>query len=105
MNPELVATAPDAARLRLAAERAKRRNDEANDAMDFLFLGDVDGRHAARCIHAVPCSRDYDPNPVPEAAPLDTRMYEGTGIAALYGLPGGEAHVWQLAGWNVGRSK
>jgi hypothetical protein len=105
MNPELLNRAPDASVLRLLAAAAKRRNDEANDALDFLFLGDADGRHAAKCVHALaggePCSRSYDPLPYPEAEPADARLYEGTGIAALYGLPGGEAHAWQLAGWTL----
>lgn len=103
MNPELLDVAPLEGRLKRAAEVAKRRNAEANDALDFVFLGNEDGRHDAKCLHAVPCSRDYDPSPYPEAVPADPRMYEGTGIAALYGLPGGEAHAWQLAGWNLTR--
>lgn len=92
--------APFEARARRAVELAQRRNAEANDALDFLFLGDEDGRHSAKCIHPEPCSRDYDPLPYPEAEP-DSRLYEGTGIGALYGAPNCEAHLWQLAGWNL----
>jgi hypothetical protein len=104
VNPELADRAPAHDVAKRAAEAWRRREKEANDALDFLFLGNEDGRHDARCVHAVPCSRDYDPVPYPEATPTDVRMYEDTGIGALYGLPGGEAHAWQLAGWNVGRS-
>jgi len=107
VNPELADTAQPADIAKRRAEAYARRNREANDALDFLFLGDEDGRHARKCVHAlaggVACSRTYDPLPYPEAMPTDTAMYEGTGIAALYGLPGGEVHAWQLAGWNVGR--
>lgn len=46
------------------------------------------------------CAREYDPMPYAEAEPLPG-FHDGTGIAALYGLPGGDAHAWQLAGWNV----
>ena len=88
-------------RTKNAARVARRRNDEANDALDFRFLGDEDGRHAAKCVHAlaggVACTRTYDPLEPPD----DTRLYEDTGIAALYDIPGGEYHAWQLAGWNI----
>lgn len=119
MNPELVHRSPDDARARHFAGVAARRNAEANDAMDFLFLGDEDGRHAEKCIHAVPCSRTYDPMPYPEAEPHDSRMYEGTGLGALYGLGDERALamadeegdliivtrslVTELAGWNLTR--
>ena len=100
MNAEFLNVAPAEARARQAADVARRRNAEANDALDFLVYGDEDGRHSAKCINEPTCSRDYDPLPYPEAAP-DPALYEGTAIAALYGLPGGERHAWQLAGWNV----
>lgn len=107
MNAELMNKAPSEAVARRAAAVEARRNAEANDALDFMFLGDDEGRHAEKCVHAkaggAPCSRGYDPMPYPEAAPADPGMYEGAGIAALYGLPGGEAHLWQLAGWNLTR--
>lgn len=103
-------------RTKNAARVAARRNAEANDALDFRFLGDEDGRHAAKCVHAlaggVACTRNYDPLEAPD----DTRLYEGTGIGALYGL-GDEVtttlhtengHVTvtrslvpELAGWNL----
>jgi len=114
MNPELVTKAPPDAVRRNALDVAKRRNVEANDAMDFRFLGDDEGRHAEKCVHDVPCSRNYDPLEAPD----DTRMYEGTGVGALYGL-GDEVtttlhkengHVTvtrslvaELAGWNLER--
>lgn len=107
MSEDLSPIAPVAARAKLKAERYARRNLEANCALDFLVWGDThaSGAHAERCVHVTaggaPCAREYDPNPYPESAPADSRLYEGTGIAALYGIPGGEAHAWQLAGWNV----
>jgi hypothetical protein len=84
----------------LAAER--RRQDEALCARDFLTWGDTRGSHAKFCVFGAddPCSRTYDPWPYPEAEP-DPSLYEGTGIGALYGLPGSEVHAWQLAGWNL----
>lgn len=92
-------------RARIAAENAERRNLEAACALDFLVYADEDeerGPHAGRCLHgADPCSRSYDPLPYREAEPADLRLYEGTGIGVLYGVPGCEAHHWQLAGWNL----
>lgn len=103
------ALARDAQRL------AKRRLAQFKDARDFLWNGDKAGRHVERCVYALacehdsgcrregcqPCSRDYDPMPYPEAAPEPAREYAGTGVGALYGLPGTEQHLWQLAGWSV----
>ena len=84
-------------------ELAARRQAEARDALHYLLDGDE--AHAEKCVHALagrePCSRDYDPKPYREATPDDSRMYAGTGIGLLYGLPGSEQHAWQLAGWNV----
>ena len=84
-------------------ELAKRREAERVDAYDFRVDGDEE--HAPHCVHALaggqPCSRTYDPKPYREAAPDETRLYEGTGIGLLYGLPGCERHAYQLAGWNV----
>lgn len=97
--------APADARARHIAELAKRRNAQANDAFDFVYGGDEDGRHAKRCVFALAggdaCARAYDPFPYPDAAPEPARDYDGTGIGALYGLAGAEAHAWQLAGWNL----
>lgn len=45
--------------------------------------------------------RVYDPFPYPEAAPQDPRMYEGTGIGCLYGLPGSERFLRELDDWVV----
>lgn len=117
------ALAPEAIRARVAADNANRRNAEANDALNFQFgldvviVGEVvddEGNlvHPGRaihdpekCLHALsasgPCSREYDPLPYPEAEPHDGSLYEGTGIAALYGLPGGERHAYNLAGWTL----
>ena len=89
--------------VRKNAERVlRRRNDEALCALDFLVWGDTRGVHSKFCVHGEddPCARTYNPRPYPEASP-DPRLYEGTAIGALYGLPGTERHLWQLAGWNL----
>ena len=43
----------------------------------------------------------YDPLPYAEAAPHDPRMYEGTGIGGLYGLPGSEWVANELGDWRL----
>jgi len=43
----------------------------------------------------------YDPLPYREALPLDPRMYEGTGIGALYGLPGCDHFLAELGDWRL----
>lgn len=114
-----MSVAAEKARGLRAAQLAKRREAERADAWDFLVFGDDDKRHAKWCVHAQacthdgscqrevcqPCSRTYDPLPSPRdgggAAPEPARFYAGTGVGALYGLPGSEQHLWQLAGWNV----
>lgn len=91
------------ARLQLDAEHARRRNGEANCALDFLVFGDDEerGPHAGRCICLPPCSRDYDPMPYVEAEP-EPGLHEGTSIGALYGLsPMTAAMAADLAGWNL----
>lgn len=80
---------------------AERREREKADALDYLFHGDPEGRHTKRCIHAVPCSREYNPMPYPEAA-VDPRMYEGTGVGLLYGLDGPRFLLLETAGWSLG---
>lgn len=65
----------------------------------------------------------YDPRPYPEAEPADPSMYAGTGIGALYDLPGagrplattaeGESWGWsetspesflaELGDWTLGK--
>lgn len=94
-SPDLVAKNAKRTRLRRAKEEV--------DVLDFLFFGA--DRHTERCIFDKPCSRDYDPMPYYEAAPTPERDYEGTGIGALYGLPGTERFLWQLAGWNVAQRR
>jgi len=100
-----------AARAQRAAEVEHRRAAEAACALDFLVYGDGDApaevlglpvtrvTHADRCIFgpADACSRRYDPRPYAEAEP-DQKMYEGTAIGALYGLPGPELG---LEGWEL----
>lgn len=103
--------APTASILARAAEAAHNRDRAAACALDFRVYGDgqpsdflghpvTPVRHAERCVCSPACSFDYDPWPYAEAEP-DLSLYEGTGIAALYGLPGGEAHAHLLNGWNV----
>ncbi len=89
------------ARARNFARVAQERGAQQSDALDFLVYGDEDGRHAETCVHGEPCSRTYDPLPYAEAAPEPQEWYAGTGIGALYDLPGSERHAWQLAGWNL----
>jgi hypothetical protein len=108
--------APLASRVKRAGEAVKARAKEREDAWDFLVNGDSDGRHAIGCPHDEPCRREYDPMPYPEAAPTDPRMYDGSGIGALYGGPfetcstheddDGEHELVRtfagdLAGWNL----
>lgn len=45
----------------------------------------------------------YDPRPYPEAVPHDPTLYEGTGIGALYDLPGCERFLPELGDWKIGR--
>lgn len=91
-----------------ALEVEERRNREAACALEFLVYGDTfdleDGEptaHSARCVCTPTCSRDYDPMPYDEAEPVDARLYEGTAIGALYGLPGSEDVVLSLEGWEL----
>lgn len=105
MNAELVNRTPQYSIDARAREVAKQRDREHADALDFVVYGDEDGRHTSKCVHALagrePCSRTYDPRPYAEALPAESRMYAGTGVGLLYGLPGSEVHAWQLAGWNL----
>lgn len=82
----------------------QRRGLEQADALHFLVYGHDE--HVERgCVFQEEggerCSRDYDPRPYPEAALTNPNDYVGTGLGALYGLPGWERFVWELAGWNV----
>jgi hypothetical protein len=43
----------------------------------------------------------YDPLPYREALPAEPRMYEGTGIGALYGLPGSDHFLAELGDWRL----
>lgn len=45
----------------------------------------------------------YDPMPYPEAEPHDPTLYEGTGVGALYGLPGCEPFLAELGDWRIGK--
>ncbi len=73
----------------------KARHAAEMDAFAFLTLD--------REAYEGGLNRNYDPMPYPEAGPTPESDYVGTGIGLLYGL-GGEAHAWQLAGWNVRRA-
>lgn len=70
------------------------------DAVHFLTEGH-DAHAEKGCMHAIPCSRDYDPLPYPEALPTPEKEYAGTGIGFLYGLNEAPAYAAELAGWNV----
>lgn len=103
MNPEFLDRAPVAAVVK-SRERARRRRAlEYDDASDFLYRGDDEGRHAVICVHPTPCSRVYNPRPDAQSAPADPSLYEGTGIGGLYGDAAGGRLLWQLAGWTLGR--
>lgn len=111
------------ARRQRALAVAKRRGQEKACAWDFLITGDRRVPHAKFCAFPDdPCSRAYSTVPyrqtvgwvddVPtivsarqKSLPAGEEMYEGTGIGALYGIRGSEQHLWQLAGWNLTRSK
>ena len=84
-----------------AESAAKARHEQRLCAWRFL-TGD-ETLHPEECIFGESCSRLYDPLPVREALPPDLRMYEGTGIGALYGLRDSEGFAWELAGWTVER--
>ena len=103
MNLEFLELAPEQARAKNRERLRRRRAAEYDDATDFLYLGDEDGRHTVRCVHTVPCSRTYDPSPDAWSAPADPSLYEGTGIGGIYGDAAGGALLWQLAGWTLGR--
>lgn len=96
------------------ADVAHRRAAEAACVLDFLVYGDgepttflghrVQGvTHAERCVFGPrnACSRRYDPMPYDEAVPVDLKLYEGTRIGALYGLPGCEDVILELEGWEL----
>jgi hypothetical protein len=86
-----------AMRNKRALEGDSRRNKEQAGAWEFLTTGDTELPSPDGELW----SRRYDPLPYPEALPDELFTYEGTGIGALYGLPGSEIHAWQLAGWNL----
>ena len=87
-----------------AARQQRRREDEALCALDFLTWGDEQGDHHKRCLRpaGIVCSRDYHPGPPPD----DTKLYEGSALGALWGLPGSPSVLdssWP--GWNLKRRK
>lgn len=86
-----------AMRTKRSEEVTSRRAKEQAGAWEFLTTGNTE----LPSPDDEPWSRNYDPLPYPEALPDELRMYEGTGIGALYGLPGSEVLAWQLAGWNL----
>lgn len=83
--------APDTAvaRAYMRAEQEKAERDARRLAAAELLAAELDVLHV------------YDPAPYREAIPHDTRMYEGTGIGALYGLPGSERFLSELGGWRL----
>jgi hypothetical protein len=56
-------------------------------------------RRAAEEEAAAHAARVYDPGQEPD----DPTLYEGTGIGALYGLPGSEKYLAELGDWTLGR--
>jgi hypothetical protein len=103
---------------RRAAELAARRLGQQACAASFLLDGEEG--HARVCVHALAgaeaCARVYNPTPEPaiksqagrvivtprqRALPAGEALYAGTGIGALYGLPGTTRFLHQLAGWEV----
>jgi hypothetical protein len=88
-------------------ERTYRiRQAEANDAFDYRWGGDYEGRHAARCLFAQrgepACAQVYDPYPEGrDSAPADPTLYQGTGIGYLYGEEDTERFAWEFAGWTI----
>lgn len=104
--------APRVAILAHEAHVSLARNAEAACALDFRVYGDGQPgeffgqpvtpiMHAERCVCTPACSFNYDPWPNAEAEPVDTALYEGTGIGALYFVPGSPDISRALAGWNV----
>ena len=88
-----------------AVECIVRRRREALCALEFLTWGDsgLSGEepHAKHCVFGDdPCSRTYDLWP-DDSSGVDGRVYEGTGIGALYGHGPLEPWASGLAGWNV----
>lgn len=75
-----------------AYQEAERRKAEADEQARIL----------AEAIQAALNEEHvYDPLPYPEAAPHDPRLYEGTGIGALYGVPGCERFLPELGDWRL----
>jgi hypothetical protein len=85
-------------------ECAVRRRREALCALEFLIWGDSglsgEERHASHCVFDIPCSRTYDLWP-DDFSGVDGRVYEGTGIGALYGHGPLDPWAYELAGWNI----
>lgn len=102
-NPrDFVDRAPERALRDRREESVRRRAAAWADASRFL----TEDEELHECTHDEPCSRWYDPRPRGlESEPFPAHWYAGTGIGALYNLPGSEAYLWQLAGWNIGRNR
>ena len=54
---------------------------------------------AEAAVLAAAADHVYDPGPEPD----DPSLYEGTGIGALYGLPGSERFLAELGDWTIGK--
>ena len=54
---------------------------------------------AEAAVLAAAADHVYDPGPEPD----DPSLYEGTGIGALYGLPGCERFLGELGDWTLGK--
>jgi hypothetical protein len=82
VNAELLDNAP-ARLVAMNAERVhERRAAEKAAAWEYLTTGETEGPAP----DDEPWSRAYDPVPCREALLDEPRLYDGTGIGALYGL-------------------
>lgn len=88
----------DIAELETAFARAFKEAEER----DALLKEKLQQEQEAAALEAM-AFHVYDPLPYPEAVPADPRMYEGTGIGALYGIPGSEHFLAELGDWTLGK--
>lgn len=74
------------------------------EAVQVRRAAEEEARQAAeRRAAALAEEQVYDPMPYAEAMPHEPRMYEGTGIGCLYGLPDCERFLPELGDWTIVR--